>query len=43
MTDGSDAADDVRAALEKFMEQFGLDTSKRDKRSWMEIINGGAV
>lgn len=43
VTDGSDAADDVRAALEKFMEQFGLDTSKRDKRSWMEIINGGAV
>ena len=43
VTDGSDAADDVRTALEKFMEQFGLDTSKRDKRSWMEIINGGAV
>jgi len=43
VTDGSDAADDVRAALEKFMEQFGLDTSKRDHRSWMEIINGGAV
>ena len=43
VTDGADAADDVRAALEKFMEQFGLDTSKRDKRSWMEIINGGAV
>ena len=43
VTDGADAADDVRAALEKFMEQFGLDTSKRDHRSWMEIINGGAV
>ena len=43
VTDGSDAADDVRAALEKFMEQFGLDTTKRDKRSWMEIINGEAV
>ena len=43
VTDGADAADDVRAALEKFMEQFGLDTSKRDKRSWMEIINGEAV
>ena len=42
VTDGSDAADDVRTALEKFMELFGLDTSKRDKRSWMEIINGGA-
>ena len=38
-----DPADDVRAALEKFMEQFGLDTSKRDHRNWMEIINGGAV
>ena len=42
VTDGSDKADDVRLALEKFMEQFGLDTSKRDKRSWMEIINGSA-
>ena len=40
VTDGSDSADDVRLALEKFMELFGLDTSKRDKRSWMEIING---
>ena len=43
VTDGNDAADAVRAALEKFMEQFGLDTSKRDHRSWMEIIKGGAV
>jgi adenylate cyclase class IV len=43
VTDGSDKADDVRLALEKFMEQFGLDTSKRDKRSWMEIINRSAV
>ena len=43
VTDGTDAADAVRAALEKFMEQFGLDTSKRDHRSWMEIIKGGAV
>ena len=42
VTDGADKADDVRMALEKFMEQFGLDTSKRDKRSWMEIINGSA-
>lgn len=42
VTDGTDAADDVRLALEKFMELFGLDTSKRDKRSWMEIINGSA-
>ena len=42
VTDGTDAADAVRVALEKFMEQFGLDTSKRDHRSWMEIIKGGA-
>ena len=42
VTDGTDKADDVRLALEKFMELLGLDTSKRDKRSWMEIINGGA-
>ena len=41
VTDGEDKPDDVRMALEKFMEQFGLDSSKRDKRSWMEIINGG--
>lgn len=42
VTDGNTSADEVRAALEKFMELFGLDTSKRDKRSWMEIINGSA-
>lgn len=42
VTDGTDKAEDVRVALEKFMELFGLDTSKRDKRSWMEIINGEA-
>lgn len=42
VTDGSDKADDVRAALEKFIVQFGLDSSKRDKRSWMEIINGSS-
>ena len=42
VTDETDSADSVRAALEKFMEQFGLDTSKRDYRSWMEIINSGA-
>ena len=42
VTDGSKEADDVRLALEKFMELFGLDTSKRDKRSWMEIINSSA-
>lgn len=43
VTDGNDSADDVRSALEKFIEQFGLDTSKRDKRSWMEIIKGGVL
>ena len=43
VTDGTDEADAVREALEKFMELFGLDTSKRDQRSWMEIINSGAV
>ncbi len=42
VTDGNTSADEVRSALEKFMELFGLDTSKRDKRSWMEIIKGGA-
>ncbi len=43
VTDGSDSPDSVRLALEKFMEQFGLDTSKRDHRSWMEILRDGAV
>lgn len=42
VTDGNASADEVRSALEKFMELFGLDTSKRDKRSWMEIIQGNA-
>lgn len=36
------AADEVRLALGKFVELFGLDSSKRDSRSWMEIINGAA-
>lgn len=36
------AADEVRLALGKFVELFGLDSSKRDSRSWMEIIKGGA-
>lgn len=43
VTDGSDSADAVRSALEQFMEQFGLDTSKRDHRSWMEILRSDAV
>ena len=37
------AADEVRSALEKFVTLFGLDASKRDSRSWMEILQGGAV
>ena len=36
------SADAVRSGLEKFMEQFGLDTAKRDSRSWMEILRGCA-
>ena len=31
-------ADEVRSSLEKFVAQLGLDASKRDSRSWMEII-----
>ncbi len=34
------SADSVRLALEKFVELFGLDASKRDSRSWMEILRG---
>ena len=41
VTDEGAAADAVRAALEKFVALFGLDASKRDSRSWMEIIKGG--
>lgn len=37
------AADEVRLALGKFVELFGLDSSKRDSRSWMEILRGSAV
>ena len=37
------SADAVRAGLERFMEQFGLDTAKRDSCSWMEILRGGAL
>ncbi len=40
VTDGTDSADIVRKALEKFMEQFGLDISKRDSRHWMDILTG---
>ena len=38
VTDSSLAPDVVKANLEKFVEQLGLDTSKRDSRSWMEIL-----
>ena len=34
------SADAVRIALGKFVELFGLDASKRDSRSWMEILRG---
>ena len=40
VTDGDLAADEVRGALGKFMEKFGLDTARRDSRSWMEILKG---
>ena len=42
VTEEGQLADAVRAALEKFVALFGLDAAKRDSRSWMEIINGGA-
>ena len=42
VTEEREAADTVRAALEKFVALFDLDAAKRDSRSWMEIINGGA-
>ena len=42
VTEEGQPADTVRSALEKFVTLFGLDSSKRDSRSWMEIINGGA-
>ncbi len=37
------SADAVRIALGKFIELFGLDSSKRDSRSWMEILKDGTV
>lgn len=42
VTEEGQPADTVRSALEKFVALFGLDSSKRDSRSWMEIINGSA-
>jgi predicted adenylyl cyclase CyaB len=38
VTNSDLAADVIRANLEKFVEQLGLDSSKRDSRSWMEIL-----
>ena len=38
VTDSSLAPDVVRENLEKFVENLGLDASKRDSRSWMEIL-----
>ncbi len=35
------SAESVRIALGKFVELFGLDSSKRDSRSWMDILEGG--
>lgn len=40
VTEEGEAADKVRESLEKFVMLFGLDSSKRDSRSWMEIIKG---
>ena len=41
VTEGEQVADTVRQSLTKWMELFELDPSKRDSRSWMEIIQGG--
>ena len=38
-TKGELPADEVLNALEDFVTKLGLDASKRDSRSWMEIIN----
>ena len=38
VTNSDLAADVIRANLEKFVEQLGLDSSKRDSRSWMKIL-----
>ena len=43
VTEEGAPADAVRAALEGFVAQLGLDAAKRDSRSWMEIIKGGAL
>lgn len=37
------SAADIRLALEKFVALFDLDASKKDSRSWMEILRGGAL
>ena len=43
VTDSEKPADDVRSSLEAFAGSFALDASKRDSRSWMEILQGGAL
>ena len=37
VTQSTLAADEVRRSLEDFVTKLGLDVSKRDSRSWMEI------
>ena len=41
VTTSSLPAETVRQNLEAFVKDLGLDSSKRDSRSWMEIINAG--
>lgn len=38
VTDASQEPQRVRKALESFLTELGLDISKKDSRSWMEII-----
>ncbi|MBR1639961.1 MAG: hypothetical protein IJ688_11295 [Treponema sp.] len=42
VTDENLPADKVRSALESFIELFSLDSSRRDSRSWMEILQGSS-
>lgn len=39
VTESDLPADEIRLTLEGLVTQLGLDASKRDSRSWMEIIN----
>lgn len=38
VTDSTQPADQVRAGLEKLVAGLGLDASKKDSRSWMDIV-----